>query len=156
MSLKPFFLTGCLLLSGSFVGRLPVGRQGLTPFSSFCFAEPPKDPKALAIYEHNKKWLSTYPGAFIVTNIRGKDLQYAERRQAALDLIRERRDRIAIPELTQALEENSFLSDQICTFFAEIKAKETIPILQQVANDKKRPKVVRQRAQEAITAIQKP
>ena len=64
-------------------------------------AEPPKDPQARKTYDHDKEWLSHFPMQFIVTNIRGQDLQYAERRIAALDLVHEKHDQSAIPEMCQ-------------------------------------------------------
>src|SRR5690348_9776825 len=77
-------------------------------------ADAPADPKAKALYDHDKEWLSHFPPPFVAANIRGQGLQYAERRQAALDLVRQQRDFGVVSELMQALKEKSFLSGQIC------------------------------------------
>src|SRR5579872_2223334 len=99
-------------------------------FGAFLFlcvsapAEPPVDPQARKIYDHDKEWLSHFPTQFIVTNIRGQDRQYAERRMAALDLVREKHDQSAIPELLGELKTGSFLSADICDILGEWKTKE--------------------------------
>src|SRR5207247_2236552 len=112
---------------------------------------PPDDPEARKIYDHNYKWLSTFPANFIVTNIRGEnDHQYPERRQAALDLIKEKRDLTTVPELMDELTRTSFLSAEICQILGEWKAKKALPLLKDVAADPKRPAEVRQKAEKAI------
>lgn len=121
--------------------------------TSWTLADPPKDPKARQIYDHDLGWLSHFPNAFIVTNIRGEGLQYAERRQAALDLIREKRDATAVPELVNELEIGSFLSGEICDVLGEWKSREAISMLETVVKDKKRSKDVRRKAQQALVAI---
>ncbi len=114
---------------------------------------PPADPKARKLYDHDKEWLSHSPNSFIVTNIRGEGLQYAERRQAALDLVRERTDQTTVPELMSELERKSFLSDQICEILGEWKVRQALPLLKKVENDSKRPKAVREKARWAIKEI---
>lgn len=118
-------------------------------------AEPPADPAARKIYDHNKAWLAKSPGSFIAANIRGSGLQYAERRQAALDLLREKRDFGTVSDLMQELERNSFLSAQICDVLAEWKAKRAMPLLKKVAADRKRDKEVREHARLAYAEIEK-
>lgn len=120
---------------------------------SFGHPTPPTDPKAKAIYDHDKEWLTHFPDSFIATNIRGEGLQYAERREAALDLVRERTIRLAIPELLEELRRGSFLSEEICGLLAEWKAKQAIPTLKEVQADRKRPKNVREKARLAIQKI---
>jgi len=117
-------------------------------------ADPPTDPKAKAIYDHDKEWLSHFPPPFVATNIRGGGLQYAERREAALDLVRQQRDFGVVSELMDALEKNSFLSGEICDILGEWKARRAIPLLQTVQSDDKRPKDIRDKAAAALTEIQ--
>jgi hypothetical protein len=124
---------------------------------SLSFAAPPSDPAAKKIYDHNYNWLKQFPTNFIVTNIRGEnDKQYPERRQAAFDLLKERRDLTTVPDLLDELNRGSFLSAQICDFLGDLHAKKALPTLIQIAEDKKRPAQVRQKAKKAIEAIKKP
>jgi hypothetical protein len=120
---------------------------------SLLWGEPPQDPKARAIYDHDKEWLSHFPPPFVATNIRGEGTQYAERRQAALDLVRQQRDFGVVSELMDALENDSFLSGQICEILGDWKAPRALPLLKQVADDKKRSKEVREKAKQAVDAI---
>jgi len=117
-------------------------------------ADPPADPKAKAIYDHDYEWLSHFPPPFVATNIRGEGNQYAERRMAALDLVRKQRDFGVVSELMDALERKSFLSGDICDILGEWKARRAIPLLKTVQNDKDRPKEVREKAAAALTEIQ--
>ena len=120
----------------------------------FCRAEPPKDPQARKTYDHDKEWLSHFPTPFIVTNIRGQDRQYAERRMAALDLVHEKHDQSAIPEMLGELKNGSFLSPEICDILGEWKTKEALGTLQEVDKDhKKYPKDVRAHARKALAQI---
>src|SRR4051812_36697276 len=95
-------------------------------------AEAPTDPAAKKVYDHDKEWLSHFPPPFVATNIRGEGLQYAERRQAALDLVREQRDFGVVSELMHALEDKSFLSDQIIDILVDWKARRALPLLKKV------------------------
>jgi hypothetical protein len=117
-------------------------------------ADPPTDPKALAIYNHDKEWLSHFPPPFVATNIRGQGMEYAERRQAALDLVREQRDFGVVSELMDALQKNSFLSGEICDILAEWKSKRALPLLKTVQSDDQRSKEVRDKAGKALAAIE--
>ncbi len=117
------------------------------------FGEPPTDPQARKTYDHDKEWLSHFPMQFIVTNIRGQGLQYAERRIAALDLVREKRDQSAVPELLGELKNNSFLSGEICDILGEWKIHQAVSTLQDVEKDTKRPKDVRKKARQALAKI---
>ena len=117
-------------------------------------ADPPTDPAARKIYDHDKEWLSHFPPPFVATNIRGEGIQYAERRMAALDLVRQQRDFGVVSELLDALESKSFLSGEICDILGEWKAKRAIPLLNTVQNDNDRPKEVREKAAAALTEIQ--
>src|SRR5579863_5353251 len=117
-------------------------------------ADPPTDPAARKIYDHDKEWLSHFPPPFVATNIRGEGMEYAERREAALDLVRQQRDFGVVSELMDALEKNSFLSGEICDILGEWKAKRAIPLLKTVQNDDKRPKDVRDKAAAALAEIQ--
>jgi hypothetical protein len=80
-------------------------------------------------------------------------MQYAERRQAALDLVRQQRDFGVVSELMQALVEKSFLSGQICDILGEWKSKRAIPLLKEVKEDPKRPAEVRKKCGLALDAI---
>src|ERR1039457_6899137 len=95
-------------------------------------AAPPPDPKARAIYDHDKEWLKTFPASFIATNIRGEGLQYAERREAALDLLREKRDFGSVSELMDELSRDSFLSADICDVLGEWHSRRALPLLKEV------------------------
>ena len=116
-------------------------------------AEPPTDPQERKIYDHDKEWLSHAPSSIVATNIRGQGLQYKERRQAALDLVRQQRDFGVVSELMQALEEKSFLSDQIIDILQDWKAKRSIPLLKKIASDNSRDKAIRDKASEAVKII---
>jgi hypothetical protein len=113
-------------------------------------AAPPTDPTEEQVYEHNKQWLSTFPPAFIATNIRGRKLEYKERRQAALDLLVEKNSRSEASALLVELKKNSFLSDQLCEVLGKWKYRKAIPVLTQIKNDSKRPADVRQAAEKAL------
>ncbi len=128
----------------------------LTIFSiaAFTHAEAPADPKSKAIYDHDKEWLSHFPPSFVATNIRGHGRDYAERRIAALDLVRQQRDFGVVSELIQELDNGNFLSPEICDLLGEWKAKRAIPRLKAVQSDPKRPKEVRDHAAKALIAIQ--
>lgn len=116
-------------------------------------AEPPTEPAARKIYDHDKEWLSHFPAPFVATNIRGKGRDYAERRQAALDLVRQQRDFGVVTELMNAIQDNSFLSDQIIDILVEWKAKRAIPLLNQVAEDSSRSEELRKKAKDAALVI---
>ena len=116
-------------------------------------AKPPQDPEARKIYEHNKEWLKKFPASFVATNIRGQGRQYAERRMAALDVVREQRDFGVVSELIQALKENSFLSSEIIDLLTEWKARRAIPVLKEIANDSKREQALREQARKAAETI---
>src|SRR4051812_21052081 len=93
----------------------------------------PTNPQSKKIYDHDYEWLSHFPASFIVTNIRGAhDRQYAERRQAALDLVREKRDLATVPDLMDELQRKSFLSGDICEILGEWHAKKALPLLSEV------------------------
>ncbi len=116
-------------------------------------AEPPKDPAARKVYDHNKEWLSHFPSPFVAANIRGKGMQYAERRQAALDLVRQQRDFGVVSELMQSLEEKSFLSADIIDILAEWKARRALPLLKKIADDSTRSADIRTKASQASAII---
>lgn len=118
-----------------------------------CRANPPADAKARAIYDHDKEWLSHFPAPFVASNIRGHGMEYAERRQAALDLVRQQRDFGVVSELTDALRENSFLSAEIIDILVDWKAKRALPVLKEVAKDANREKAVRDKARDAYDEI---
>jgi hypothetical protein len=109
-------------------------------------AEPPTDPKARKIYDHNYNWLKKSPPPFVATNIRGQGMAYAERRQAALDLVREQRDFGVVSELMNELDKGSFLSGQIIDILVEWKARRSLPLLKKIADDPKRDKEIREKA----------
>lgn len=117
------------------------------------WAEPPTDPKARKIYDHDKEWLSKFPPPFVATNIRGQGMQYAERRQAALDLVKQQRDFGVVSELMLALKDNSFLSVQIIEILEDWKAKRALPLLKEISADAARPEDVRAKAVQAIATI---
>src|SRR5579872_5030326 len=117
-------------------------------------ADPPTDPAARKIYDHDKEWLSHFPAPFVATNIRGEGMEYAERRMAALDLVRQQRDFGVVSELMDALEKKSFLSGQICDILGEWKAKRAVPLLTAVQKDSERPQEVRDKAAKALADIQ--
>ena len=120
-------------------------------------AAAPADPKAKKIYDHDYEWLSRSPANFITTNIRGEnDKQYPERRQAALDLLRERHDMTTVPEMMDELQRASFLSGDICDILGEWHTRKALALLNEVTADKKRPKEVREKAKKAIEAIKIP
>ena len=117
-------------------------------------AEPPTDPEARKIYDHDYKWLENAQINFIAANMRGaNDSQYRERRQAALDIIRKKRDLTTVPELMDELQRGSFLSAEICEILGDWQAKKALPLLKDVAEDSKRPADVREKAKKAIAAI---
>jgi hypothetical protein len=120
------------------------------------FAKPPDDPAARKIYDHNYEWLSHFPPAFIANNIRGEnDKQYPERRQAALDYLRQRRELAVVSELMDELKRGSFLSGDICDTLGEWQATKALPLLKEVGADPKRPADVRERAATAAKLIAK-
>ena len=135
-------------------GRLVAAGLLLFMVCSLLKADPPTDPKARAIYDHDKEWLSHFPPPFVATNIRGQGLQYADRRQAALDLVRQQRDFGVVSELMQEIDNDSFLSGQICDILGEWKARRAIPLLKTIQSDSKRPKEVREKAAKALQDIQ--
>jgi hypothetical protein len=120
-------------------------------------ASAPSDPNAKKIYDHDYEWLSHFPANFIASNIRGaSDSQYAERRQAALDLLREKHDITTVPDLMDELQRNSFLSAEICELLGTWHARKALPLLTEVAADAHRPKDVRKKAQDAVQLLNKP
>jgi len=122
--------------------------------ASITLAEPPTNPEARKIYDHDYQWLENMQVNFIAANIRGADdTQYKERRQAALDLLRKKRDLTTVPELMDELQRGSFLSGEICDMLGEWHAKKALPLLKEVAEDSKRPKDVREKAKKAIVTI---
>jgi len=121
--------------------------------ASFIWAAPPTDPKDLALYTHCQDWLKNFPAAYIATNIRGEGLQYAVRRQAALDMLRQKRDFGTVYEMMVDLDKGNFLADQIIDVLVEWKARRAIPLLEQIAADKKRSKDLRNKAREAAAAL---
>jgi hypothetical protein len=116
-------------------------------------AEPPSDPAARKIYDHNREWLKKFPPSFVATNVRGEGMAYAERRQAALDLVREQRDFGVVSELMNELDKGSFLSGQICDILGEWKSRRALPLLKKIQDDPKRDKTVREKAKQAYAAI---
>jgi hypothetical protein len=122
--------------------------------SAPAWGDPPSDPEARKVYDHNYKWLSSAQPSFIAANMRGaNDQQYRERRQAALDIIREKRDLTTVPELLAELERKTFLAGDICEILGEWKAKKAVPTLQDIAADPKLPADVRQKAEKALYLI---
>jgi hypothetical protein len=117
-------------------------------------ADPPTDPKARKIYDHDKEWLSHFPSSFVATNIRGEGMSYPERRMAALDLVRQQRDFGVVSELMDELNKKSFLSPQICDILGEWKARRALPLLKLIAADSTREKDVRDHAKKAADAIE--
>lgn len=105
------------------------------------------------LYAHNKNWLKSFPSAFVAANIRGNELEYAERRLAALDLVRQQRDFGVVSELTHALDQNSFLSPEIISVLEDWKAKRAMPLLEKISKDEKRKKEVRDQAAQALVSI---
>jgi hypothetical protein len=126
----------------------------LCSLTSVLQADPPTDPKARKIYDHDKEWLSHFPSSFVATNIRGEGNSYAERRMAALDLVRQQRDFGVVSELMDELNKNSFLSGEICDILGEWKARRALPLLKQIAADASRAKEVREKAKKAADAIE--
>lgn len=120
---------------------------------SFVRADYAADLRATAKYEHNKKWLANTASPFVASNIRGQELQYAERRQAALDIVKQQRDFGVVTELMHALEDKSFMSDQIIDILIDWKAKRALPLLKQVAQDSSRPKEIQEKARTAADLI---
>jgi len=117
-------------------------------------AAPPADPAARKLYDHCRSWLINYPAGYIATNIRGAhDHQYVERRQAALDLLREKRDFGTVYDLMVELNNGGFLSESIIDLLVEWKSKRAIPLLNQIAQDKKRSKSLRAKAQSAAETL---
>ena len=128
-----------------------------TAAAGWAAAAAPADPKAKKLYDHDYEWLSHFSASFITTNIRGEnDRQYPERRQAALDLLREKHDLTTVPELMDELQRKSFLSGDICDILGEWKTRKALPLLRETAADPKRPKEVREKATKAIEAIKIP
>jgi hypothetical protein len=121
----------------------------LSPLS----AKPPEDPQARKVYDHNKEWLKKFPASFVATNIRGQGMQYAERRMAALDVVREQRDFGVVSELVQALKEKSFLSSDIIDILVDWKARRAIPVLKEIAEDPMADAVLREQAKKAAQSI---
>ena len=122
--------------------------------AGWALSAPPSDPKAREIYDHDYKWLAGQQVNFIASNIRGaNDKQYPERRQAALDLLKEKHDLTTVPELLDELQRGSFLSGDICDILGDWKAKKALPLLKEVSEDSKRPADVRDKATKAIAAI---
>lgn len=120
----------------------------------YVFSIPPEDPEAKKVYDHNYQWLEKSHVNFIATNIRGEnDSQYPERRQAALDILKVKRDLTTVPELMDELKRGSFLSGDICEMLGEWKARKAMPLLTEVSVDKKRPSDVRGKAEKAIYLI---
>lgn len=105
------------------------------------------------LYAHNKNWLKSFPSAFVAANIRGNDFEYAERRLAALDLVRQQRDFGVVSELTLALDRGSFLSSEIISVLEDWKAKRALPLLEKISKDEKRAKELRDQASQAIVSI---
>ena len=124
----------------------------------FAHAEPPADPAARKIYDHDYEWLSHFPSAFVANNIRGaNDKQYPERRQAALDYLRQKHELAVVSELMDELKRGSFLSGDICETLGEWQAMKSLSLLKEVAADPKRPKAVREKAAKAAELVaQKP
>ena len=121
--------------------------------SGLAMAAPPTDPKALELYTHCQEWLKNFPAAYIATNVRGEGLQYAVRRQAALDMLRQKRDFGTVYELMVDLDKGNFLADQIIDVLVEWKSRRALPLLQQIALDKKRAKALREKARDAVTLL---
>jgi hypothetical protein len=105
------------------------------------------------VYDHNYQWLKKFPPPFVATNVRGTGTQYAERRQAALDLVREQRDFGVVSELANELAKGSILSSEIIDILVEWKARRAIPVLQKVAADESRDKEIREKAKQAVASI---
>jgi hypothetical protein len=117
-------------------------------------AVPPTAPEARKLYDHVRGWLINFPASYIATNLRGaNDKQYVERRMAALDLLREKRDFGTVYDLMVELHNGSFLDEPIIDLLTEWKAKRAIPVLERVANDRKRSKAVRKKAAAAIETM---
>ena len=121
--------------------------------ASAAFAAPPTNPKDLALYNHCQEWLKNFPASYIATNIRGEGDQYAVRRQAALDMLRERRDFGTVYELMVDLDQGNLLGPQIIDLLVEWKARRAIPLLQQIAGDKSRPRSLRNKARAAAATL---
>ncbi len=105
------------------------------------------------LYAHNKNWLKSFPSAFVAANIRGENMQYAERRLAALDLVRQQRDFGVVSELTLALEKGSFLDFEILSILEDWKAKRAVPLLEKIAKDPTRDKTLRDQAAKSASSI---
>jgi hypothetical protein len=128
----------------------------LFSFGTFLYGEPPTDPAAKKIYDHDYQWLEKQSTNFIAINIRGtNDTQYPERRQAALDLLKTKSDLTVVPDLMDELRRGSFLSGQICDLLAEWKARKAMPLLKEVSEDRKRPADVREKAKKALETLSK-
>jgi hypothetical protein len=116
-------------------------------------ATPPTDPKDLELYSHCQEWLKNFPSAYIATNVRGFGTEYAVRRQAALDMLRERRDFGTVYELMVDLDKGNILGDQIIDLLVEWKARRALPLLEQISVDKSRAKELREKARLAVAAL---
>jgi hypothetical protein len=116
-------------------------------------AAPPTDPKDLALYTHCQEWLKNFPAPYIATNIRGEGKEYAVRRQAALDMLRQKRDFGTVYELMVDLDQGSFLANQMIDILVEWKSRRAIPLLQRIADDKTRSKSEREKARSAVETL---
>jgi len=117
-------------------------------------AAPPTAPEARKLYDHCRGWLINFPTSYIATNLRGaNDKQYVERRLAALDLLREKRDFGTVYDLMVELNNGSFLDEPIIDLLVEWKSKRALPLLQRIADDRKRSKAVRQKATAAVETM---
>jgi len=126
----------------------------LTLASAVVSAEPPTAPEARKLYDHCRGWLINFPASYVATNLRGADdKQYVERRMAALDLLREKRDFSTVYDLMVELNSNTFQSGPIIDLLVEWKSKRAVPLLRLVAEDRKRPKAIREKAAAAVTTI---
>lgn len=132
--------------------RLPLTLAVLS-LTCAAFAAPPTDPKDLALYNHCQEWLKNFPASYIATNIRGEGDQYAVRRQAALDMLRERRDFGTVYELMVDLDQGNILGTQIIDVLVEWKSRRAIPLLKQIADDKSRPRALREKARAAVATL---
>lgn len=116
-------------------------------------AAPPADPKELKLYNHCREWLGGFPASYIATNIRGEGVQYKERRMAALDMVREKRDFGTVYDLMVEVDRGNFLAPQIIDILVEWKSRRAIPVLERVAADRRRPVALRKKAGDAAAAL---